>query len=160
MVDFSMIKPGDIISYAEMCRSERENLQRGMNFHLSGNISLLLMSLRPNAPYADRIEDNGRVLIYEGHDTPKTKEAPIPKIIDQPMRNASGTLTQNGLFYEAAQRFKSGKAKPELVKVYEKIRSGRWAYKGVFKLVDAWQETHKDRTVFKFKLQLTGNLTN
>jgi len=155
-----MIKPGDIISYLEMCHEEGISLQRGMNFHLSGNISLILMSLRPNAPYSDRVEDDGRVLIYEGHDISKTKETPIPKIIDQPMRNASGTLTQNGLFYEAAQRCKSGKVKPELVKVYEKIRSGIWAYNGVFELVDARQETNKDRTVFKFKLQLTENITN
>ncbi|MFC1970793.1 HNH endonuclease, partial [Chloroflexota bacterium] len=89
----------------------------GMNFHLSGNVSLILMSLRPNAPYSDRVEDDGRVLIYEGHDISKTKETPIPKIISQPMRNTSGTLTQNGLFYEVAQRYKSGKAKSELVKV-------------------------------------------
>jgi len=117
------------------------------------------MSLRPNAPYSDRIEDDGRALIYEGHDIPKTEKNPTPKTIDQPMRNKSGTLTQNGLFYEAAQRLKSGKARPELVKVYEKIRPGRWAYKGIFKLVDAWQEDQKDRKVFKFKLQLAENLT-
>jgi hypothetical protein len=51
-----------------MCQYEGVNLQRGMNFHLKNNISVILMSLRRNAPYADKIMDNGRVLIYEGHD--------------------------------------------------------------------------------------------
>jgi hypothetical protein len=153
-----MIKPGDIISYLEMCQKEGVNLQRGMNFHLKQNISLVLMSRRANAPYSDRVEDNGRTLIYEGHDVSKTEETPIPKIINQPMRNPSGTLTQNGLFLEAARRYKTGKAKPELVKVYEKIHSGIWAYNGMFELVDAWQESSNDRTVFKFKLHLAKQL--
>ena len=76
------------------------------------------------------------------------------------MRNPSGTLTQNGLFYKAAQRYKSGKAKPELVKVYEKIHPGIWVYNGVFELINAWQETNEDRAVFKFQLQLAENLAN
>ena len=97
-----MIKPGDVISYIDMCGEEGVNLQRGMNFRLHGKYSVILMSLRPNAPYTDRIEENGRVLIYEGHDTPKRLNGPNPKIVDQPMTNPSGTLTQNGLFYQAA----------------------------------------------------------
>jgi hypothetical protein len=155
-----MIKPGDIISYLEMCQEEGVNLQRGMNFHLKSKYSLILMSLRPNAPYSDRIEEDGKVLIYEGHDISKTKENPIPKIISQPMKNPGGSLTQNGLFYEVAKTYKNGEVKPELVKVYEKIHSGIWAYNGMFKLVDAWQEASKNRTVFKFKLQLIENIYN
>lgn len=31
-----MLKPGDVISYIEMCKIEGVNLQRGMNFHLRG----------------------------------------------------------------------------------------------------------------------------
>ncbi|MFC1976971.1 HNH endonuclease [Chloroflexota bacterium] len=125
-----------------------------MNFHLGGDVSLILMSLRPNSPYSDRVEDDGSVLIYEGHDVSKTKETPIPNIVDQPMKNASGTLTQNGLFYRAAQDYKNGQGEPELVKVYEKLHSGIWVYNGIFELVDAWLEESKNRTVFKFKLQL------
>lgn len=49
-----------------------------MNFRLGGNYSVILMSLRTNAPYADRIENNGNVLIYEGHDIPKTKGINAP----------------------------------------------------------------------------------
>jgi hypothetical protein len=59
-----MIQPGDVVSYLEMCGEEGVNLQRGMNFHLHGEFSVILMSLRKGAPYADRVEDDGRVLIY------------------------------------------------------------------------------------------------
>ncbi|UCH42690.1 MAG: HNH endonuclease [Dehalococcoidales bacterium] len=152
-----MISPGDVISYLEMCQQEGVSLQRGMNFHLRGDISVILMSLRSNAPYADRIEDDGRILIYEGHDVHKTQETPIPKNVDQPIRNPSGTLTQNGQFYEAVKRHGKEQLKTELVRVYEKIRSGIWVYNGIFELVDAWQEYSNDRKVFKFKLLLTEN---
>ena len=53
------MKPGDIISYLEMCAEEKVNLQRGMNYHLRPSLSVILMSLRPGAPYADRIEEDG-----------------------------------------------------------------------------------------------------
>jgi len=59
-----MVNQGDVISYLDMCREEGVNLQRGMNFRLKGGFSVILMSLRPGAPYADRIEEDGRVLIY------------------------------------------------------------------------------------------------
>ena len=51
-----MIKPGDVISYLDMCREEGVNLQRGMNFKLGGKHSVILMSLRTGAPYADGVE--------------------------------------------------------------------------------------------------------
>jgi len=121
-----MIQPGDVISYLDMCREEGVNLQRGMNFRLHGEFSVILMSLRKSAPYADRVEDDGRVLIYEGHDVPRQSAAQDPKMLDQPMTNPSGTLTQNGRFYRAAMEYKDGSASPELVKVYEKIYSGIW----------------------------------
>ncbi len=41
-----MLRPGEIISYLDMCRQEGVNLQRGMNFRLRGGLSVLLMSLR------------------------------------------------------------------------------------------------------------------
>jgi len=107
-----------------MCQEEGVNLQRGMNYHLATDHSVILMSLRPNAPYADRIEADGHVLIYEGHDVPKAPGKLIPKNIDQPMTNPSGSLTQNGLFFEAAQKYKAKERKPEIVRVYEKIHKG------------------------------------
>lgn len=132
-----MFQPGDVISYLDMCRKEGVNLQRGMNFRLRGGLSVILMSLRPGAPYADRIEENGKILIYEGHDIPSFRDGPKPKSVDQPKKNPGGGLTQNGLFFEAAHRYKGAKVQAELVKVYEKIISGIWVYNGCFKLIDA-----------------------
>lgn len=142
----------EVISYLEMCSREGTSLQRGMNFGLGGDHSVVLMSVRPNAPYRDRLEDNGTTLIYEGHDEPKSAGVPLPKAVDQPDRNAYGTLTQNGKFSEAAQGYRSGQRPPEQVRVYEKLRQGIWSYNGVFHLVDSWQEDDGDRQVFKFKL--------
>jgi hypothetical protein len=73
------MKPGDIISYIDMCQEEGVNLQRGMNFRLRHGVSVILMSLRLGAPYADRIEEEGRILIYEGHDICATRDGPHPK---------------------------------------------------------------------------------
>ena len=89
---------GSVISYFDMCQIERASLQRGMNYRLHGRHSVVLMSLRENAPYVDRIEEDGQVLIYEGHDAPKGRGRPDPKTIDQPMRLPSGAPTENGKF--------------------------------------------------------------
>jgi len=153
-----MIKAGDIIAYLEMCSEEGVSLQRGMNFKLHGKLSVILMSLRRNAPYADRIEENGRILIYEGHDVPSIKNGPIPKQANQELTNPNGSLTQNGLFYNAAMRYKHGEQKPELVKVYEKIHSGIWVYNGLFGLIDAGQEESNARRVFKFRLEMVDDV--
>jgi len=136
-----------------MCREEGVNLQRGMNYRLQPTYSVLLMSTQPNAPYADQVEDSGRTLVYEGHDLPRSKDGPDPKTIDQPLNNPSGSLTQNGLFFDAAQTYKNC-GTSERVKVYEKIRPGTWVYNGLFQLVDAWQEESGHRLVCKFKLLL------
>jgi len=149
-----MISQGDVISYLEMCQIEGVNLQRGMNYQLQSNYSVILMSLRRNAPYADRIEENGQILIYEGHDIPKIKGIDDPKKFDQPMHNPSGSLTQNGKFYNAALNYRKGIRKPEIVKVFEKIYSGIWVYNGYFKLINSWIEKSDNRKVFKFKLAI------
>jgi hypothetical protein len=73
----------NIISYIEMCQREGLSLQAGMNFGVGGNHSVILMSVRPNAPYRDRVEDEGTTLIYEGHDQPRGPTLPNPKIVDQ-----------------------------------------------------------------------------
>jgi hypothetical protein len=153
-----MVNVGDVLSYLDLCREEGVNLQRGMNFRLHGGLSVILMSIRAGAPYADRIEENGRVLSYEGHDAPKLAGGLNPKTVDQPMYNPTGSLTQNGLFYQAANNYKQQKSEAELVKVYEKVRSGIWTYNGIFKLVDSWQEKSNNRKVFKFKLTLTDEI--
>ena len=138
--------------YLEMCQREGVGLQRGMNFELRDNHSVILMSVRPNAPYADRLEDDGTTLTYEGHDEPRSPKNPNPKTVDQPAHTPAGSLTQNGLFHRAAQPFKSGEREPERVRVYEKIKQGIWSYNGIFHLVDSWQESSEDCRVFKFKL--------
>jgi hypothetical protein len=142
----------EIISYLEMCSRERTSLQRGMNFGLGGNHSVILMSVQPGAPYRDRLDDDGSTLIYEGHDEPRSEINRQPKDLDQPDRTPNGTLTQNGKFFKAAQEYKNGKHQPERVIVYEKLKQGIWSYNGVFHLVDAWKEHDGKRSVFKFKL--------
>lgn len=153
-----MLKPGSVISYLEMCQEENVNLQRGMNFRLKGT-SIILMSLRRGAPYADKVEDNGKILIYEGHDVSRIQNGPNPKIVDQPQQTFLGRLTQNGLFYKAAEEYKQRKTTAEVVKVYEKIYAGVWVYNGLFKLIDAWFEESGSRKVFKFKLSILNKET-
>ncbi|MDF1597901.1 MAG: HNH endonuclease signature motif containing protein [Acidimicrobiia bacterium] len=148
------MQPGDVIAYLEMCSREGAMLQRGMNFRLRPDHSVLLMSVRPGAPYEDQITDEGRTLIYEGHDQPKSTDNPDPKTLDQPLLTENGTLTQNGLFYMAAEAFQNNELPPERVRVYEKVRSGIWVYTGLFHLVDAWQQELEGRYVCKFKLAL------
>jgi hypothetical protein len=144
--------PNEIIPYFEMCQREGASLQRGMNYEIGHNHSVILMSVRPNAPYADRFENDGVTLIYEGHDVPRSSENHNPKAVDQPEFTPGGRLTQNGLFHRAAQDHKSGQRRAVRVRVYEKIRQGIWSYNGVFHLVDSWKEQSDSRQVFKFKL--------
>jgi HNH endonuclease len=142
----------NILAYIEMCQREGTSLQRGMNFGLGRTYSVVLMSVRPNAPYRDRFDEDGTVLIYEGHDEPKGTAIANPKAIDQPEYTAKGTLTENGKFHSAAQAYTRGDQPVERVRVYEKIRNGIWAYNGIFHLQDSWREYDGQRQVFKFKL--------
>ena len=136
-----------------MCRREGASLQQGMNFGLGGTHSVILMSVQPNAPYHDRVEADGTVLVYEGHNVPRGERTQNPRAVDQPRHTHSGRLTQNGRFEEAAVAYKKGKRRPERVRVYEKLRAGIWSYNGMFHLVDAWTERDSLRQVFKFRLE-------
>jgi len=149
--------PGEVISYLEMCQAWSASLQKGMNFRLRPDRSVVLMSRRPNAPYRDRIEEDGRVLIYEGHDVPKTLQTLDPKTVDQPRTTPGNKLTQNGMFEKAAVAAKSGRQTPEVVAVYEKLHAGIWVFNGFFHLTDAFQHNDGKRNVFKFKLELAEN---
>ena len=149
-----MISAGDVVSHIDMCKEEGASLQRGMNFRLRAGHNVILMSRRRGAPYEDRLEADGRVLVYEGHDVPRTQKTRNPKKIDQPYETPSGRLTQNGLFFDAAQRYKRGEAPAELVRVYEKIKQGIWVYNGTFRLTDAWREPVSGRSVFRYRLEL------
>jgi hypothetical protein len=112
------------------------------------------MNVSRSAPYADRIEDEGKTLVYEGHDIPKNESTTDPKSIDQLLSNPSGISTQNGLFYKAVQEYKKNGLAPEMVKVYEKIKPGIWVFNGLFRLIDSWRERAGNRHVFKFRLDL------
>lgn len=146
----------EIISYTEMCQREGVNLQKGMNFRLNGKHSVILMSVRPNAPYEDCFEEDNTMIIYEGHDAHRSHETPNPKIVDQPQFSPRGSLTENGKFYRAVNEYKNRHKKPEIVYVYEKLKPGIWSYNGIFNLIDAWIEDTERRKVFKFKLQAIG----
>ena len=143
-----------IISYYELVGIEKQNLQRGMNYRCSKGHSVFLMSTRSNAPYDDEIAADGRILIYEGHDSDK-RYSKNPKKEDQPRFLPSGKLTDNGKFEKAALDFKNNKRSAEIVRVYEKIKDGIWSFNGVFKLMDSYQKQVNGRYVFKFILQLT-----
>lgn len=151
------VRQGDVVSHPEMCQAEGFMLQQGMNFRPRGRRSVILMSVRKGAPYADRIEDGGRVLIYEGHDEPRTAGGPDPKSVDQPEYTRHGRLSQNGLFARAARLHRDRGDDPELVHVYEKIKPNIWTFNGVFRLVDQWQEPSNGRKVFKFRLELVDD---
>ena len=70
----------DILSYREMCDSENiQTLQRGMNFRINPSYSVILMSQRANAPYHDRVYEDGITIEYEGHDAPKQSYDQNPK---------------------------------------------------------------------------------
>ena len=149
----------DILSYREMCDAENiQTLQRGMNFRMNPSYSVILMSQRPNAPYRDKVYEDGITIEYEGHDVPKRSYDHNPKAEDQPHKLPSGKLTQNGLFAQAVARFKSGNSPPELVKVYEKILPGVWSLKGYFDLVDCKVVQDGSRKVFRYILQLSDRV--
>ncbi len=121
---------------------------------------MILMSTRPNAPYADDVQDDGRTLVYEGHDVPRSREVPDPKIVDQTDTTFTGNLTENGKFHRAAQDCKLRGKLPERVRVYEKIRQGIWSYNGLFHLLDSWVESDGVRDVYKFKLVTTQDVSS
>lgn len=143
---------GAIISYEEMSRYEGRRLQKGMNVQRGRPHSVFLMSRRANAPYTDVIEEDGSVLIYEGHDV-RPEPGLDPKAVDQPLVNADGAPTDNGKFFAFAQAAKTG-GPVRRVRVYEKLQPSIWVYNGMFELLDAWQEQAGDRRVCKFKLHL------
>jgi HNH endonuclease len=142
----------ELVPYLEMCRREGGGLRRGMHFGLGGTYSVLLMSVHPRALYQDRIAADGTTLIYEGHDEPMSAAVPHPKAVDQPLRTARGRPTQNAKFHQAAQAYQLGQQSAARVRIYEKCRPGLWLYRGLFYLVDSWQESDGKRQVCKFKL--------
>lgn len=147
----------DILSYREMCDAENvQTLQRGMNYRLNPKYSVILMSQRTNAPYKDKIYEDGITIEYEGHDVPKKGYSQVPKRENQVATLPSGKLTQNGLFVKAVENYKNGSSQPELIKVYEKIMNGVWSLKGIFELADYKIIHDGNRNIFRFILKLTN----
>jgi len=145
----------DIFSYNEIVSKEGFNIQRGMNYRPQGKrYSIFLMSVRENAPYNDGFTKAGDQLIYEGEDINR-RENNNPKEINQSLFTKTGKLTNNGLFFKAAEDFKcKRREKPEVVKVYEKINNNVWSDKGWFNLIDVeyiYSDVEK-RKVFKYIL--------
>jgi len=146
----------DISSYREMCDAEgMQTLQRGMNYRLRPNYSVILMSQRSSAPYRDRIFDDGVRIEYEGHDVTKKSYEHNSKNDDQPDTLPSGRLTQNGFFIKAVDDYKNRRRPAETVKVYEKLFPGVWSLKGYFDLIDCTTVHDGKRNVFRFILRLS-----
>jgi len=125
-----------------------------MNFRLGRDHSVVSMSRRPNAPYRDKVLDDGTAVEYKGHDVPKTAGILSSKLLDQPEYTPSGTPTQNGRFLESARLTNTRGADPERVRVYEKVLTGIWVFNGTFDLVDGWSESDGTRQVFKFRFEM------
>lgn len=143
----------DIISHAQLSLAEGQTLQKGMNYMVTPEYSVFLMSVRKNAPYKDEIDNKTNSIIYEGHDARKD-HCENPKSTDQPYFTPKGSLTENGKFFVEAQAFKLNLRKdPHIIKVYEKIRDGVWTYKGYFGLIDSKIVSNSIRNVFKFYLK-------
>ena len=147
------MNPGDIITHDQMRDFEKMMLQRGMTFRPPPAHGIILMSLRPNAPYFDAVEEDGSV-VYEGHDAPLSARGD-PKSIDQTRTTPRGRLTENGKFADWADKTKRGAAAPARFHVYEKLRKGIWTFRGVFELRDYWVAHDGRRNVFKFRLAPT-----
>ena len=140
-----------LLKYNQLVMNENGiHLQKGMNFGIQGSYSIVLMSVEKNAPYADEMLEDGTIK-YEGHDARVSPED--KKITDQPMANKTGTLTENGKFFQAAENFKVGKREPAKIKVYRKLRPGVWVDMGFYDLTDALIEHDGKRKVFKFILK-------
>lgn len=148
------IRYRSIISYTDIIGREGITLQRGMNFRVKPNYSIVLMSVRKGSRYNDRWHEDTGLLEYEGHDEPRRYDV-NPKQTDQPMHNASGSLTENGRFYDAARAYKEDDAKAEIVQVYEKISQGVWCDRGRYELLDATIVSDGQRNVFRFFLKPT-----
>jgi hypothetical protein len=61
-----------IISYKQIEDAEGFRPQNGMNFKIKNvNYSIVLMSVRENSPYDDKISEDGTTIDYVGHNLNK-----------------------------------------------------------------------------------------
>ena len=99
-----------IISYRQIEDVEGFRPQNGMYFKpKNNNYLIVLMSVRDDAPYQDEISEDGKRIVYEGHNLNKRYcKGRSPNTFDQPLFLPSGKLTENGKFAKAANYFKDG----------------------------------------------------
>ena len=107
-----MLRYKAFLAYPEIIQREGMMLQRGMNFRVRPTYSIILMSARRGAPYNDCWHADTGLLEYEGHDQPR-RQGLVPKAADQLLRNKTGTLTENGKFFEAVAAYKRGGAQTQ-----------------------------------------------
>ena len=142
----------EILSYWDMCDRQGMGLQRGMYFRAPPAHGIILMSRRHDAPYADAMSSDERILWYEGHNATRSRGTPDPKTVDQPRMTSSGKPTENGRFADWADSSKRGTIEPAVFRVYEKMRPGIWTDRGLYILRDYDYPVANERRVFKFKL--------
>lgn len=86
------MKPADIIGYEGVVRAEHTHVQKGMNYNLDRGNYVLLMSTREDASYEDMIEEQSGMLIYEGHDVPRTPGWARPLVSGSTNANSRGYM--------------------------------------------------------------------
>lgn len=141
----------EIVSYKQMCRREGIGLQKGMVFRMAPLPSVLLMSVRPDAPYPDSYLEDGLTVIYFGHDA--ERDQALKPRQDQPFFRKTGRLAENGKFYSAAMLYQRGITDALTIHLYQKLMRGIWSFNGPFDLTDAWQEIQNQRRIFCFRLE-------
>jgi hypothetical protein len=132
----------EILSYREMCNKENvQTLQRGMNFRLNPNYSVILMSQRKNAPYRDKILEDGVTIEYEGHDTPKVKGIKNPKHFDQPLQYPSGQLSRTVFLQEVWKPTKAERKNPNVSRYMKKFYRGYGRSKEflIWWIIESWK---------------------
>ena len=138
-----------IISYHQLTTQEGGlQVQKGMNFGVKGNYSIVLMSTAKNAPYEDEVFDDG-VIEYEGHDAPKSTQYD-KKLVDQPSHTTTGKLTENGKFLKAVDDYKTYKRSAAKIQVYRNIKPGVWVDMGFYELIDGYQRHNKQGMSLNF----------
>lgn len=155
----AVVSPGDVVPWSTVTSFAGLTSRKGMQYRPRGGTSVFLMSRRTGAPYDDVLADEGRTLVYVGHDANETPEGPDPRTVDQPLTRPDGRPSDNALFLKTVEAAKTG-AEPEPVRVFEKVMTNVWVYNGLFRLVDAWAETENRRRVFKFRLTLIDATTS
>lgn len=130
----------DVISHTEIA-TRHGMIQRGINYGKGKKQSVILMSGRKDAPYVDK-EIDGQI-VYEGEDVFGSKDK---KGIDQELTKGNKDL------YEAVNDYLQGKRGAEPVQVYEKISSGKWIDRGLFKLIGIRKVFDGKRYVFRYLL--------